>query len=451
MRHYIPFLLLFTVQIFSGCKKLVQIGPPTGQLESSVVFANEGTANSAIAGIYKNLRARFEVQNSSIAILTGLSSDELYNYFPNTDLDQFRNDNLQESNSQLLPIWSTFYNGIYQANDAIEKLPSSAMPTGSKNQFLGEAKFIRGFCYFYLVNLFGDVPLITTTNVNENAIAVRKPISDVYDQIVADLLSAEELLPANYNFSSNQRIRANKAAATALLARVYLYKGEWVNAGIKAGAVISLPSYALAGDLNSTFLANNSEAILQWGHNATDINGEPGSFIFTTQPGILSTNWLLSSFEPGDQRRLKWIKSGIYQSNTYFFPYKYKITTANASEYSVILRLTEQYLIRAEASARQNNIPAAVADINVIRQHAGLAIISSAISQDSCLNTIMQERKVELFAECGHRWFDLKRTNQVGPVLNGIKGANWQATDVLYPIPLTEIQKDPYLVQNPGY
>lgn len=451
MKHYFFLLLLLATQTFLGCKKLVEIGTPRGQLESSVVFANEGTANSAIAAIYKNLRARFVVQNSSIAILTSLSSDDLYNYFPNTDLDQFRNNNLQESNSQLLPIWSTFYNGIYQANDAIEKLPSSAMPAGSKNQFIGEAKFIRGFCYFYLINLFGDVPLITTTDVNRNAVAVRSPISDVYDQIVADLLSAEELLPVNYGFSSNQRIRANKAAATALLARVYLYRGEWANAETKSSAVISLPSYSLSADLNSTFLANNNEAILQWGQNATDINTEPGSFIFTAQPSILSTNWLLNSFGTGDQRSSKWLKSGTYQSNTYFFPYKYKIITATASEYSVILRLAEQFLIRAEARARQNNIPAAVADINAVRQRAGLATISSVVSQDSCLNAVMQERRVELFAECGHRWFDLKRTNRVGPVLSAIKGASWQTTDALYPIPLSEIQKDPYLVQNPGY
>ena len=443
-------LLLFSLCDIYSCNKLVDLDPPVGQLISSEVFNNEPTASAAIAGIYRNLRARFEVQNS-IAILSGLSSDELYNFFTDASLDQFTNNNLQENNSNLLPLWSALYNGIYQTNAAMEGLSISTIAASSKSQFLGEAKFLRAFCYFYLVNYFGDVPLLLTTNVNKNAIADRSNKGEVYVQIVQDLKEAESLLSPTYTFSSNQKIRANRYAATALLARVYLYMENWSQAENEASAVINSGLYTLTGDLNNTFLSNNSEAILQWGHNSTDINSEPSAFIFSAQPNTLCTNSLVAAFENGDQRKSQWIKSGTYLGNTYYYPYKYKIVTGTANEFSVILRLGEQYLITAEAKARQNKIPAAISDINIIRQRAGLPTISLGISQDSCLKVIMKERRTELFAECSHRWFDLKRSGEVGNVLEILKPNNWQGTDALYPIPLADLQSNPNLKQNPGY
>jgi hypothetical protein len=114
------------------------------------------------------------------------------------------------------------------------------------------------------------------------------------------------------------------------------------------------------------------------------------------------------------------------------------------------LRLAEQYLIRGEARAHQNNVQGAQEDLNIIRSRAGLGA-TTANDESSLLAVIETERQVELFAEWGHRWFDLKRTGRADAVLSLEKAPNWQSTDRLYPIPFEEIKINPSLTQNPGY
>ena len=123
---------------------------------------------------------------------------------------------------------------------------------------------------------------------------------------------------------------------------------------------------------------------------------------------------------------------------------------ATPSEYYMVLRLTEQYLIHAEASAEQNKLADAIADINLIRRRAGLPDLPDSLDQAQTLSAIMQERRIELFAEWGHRWLDLKRTGQADAVLGPIK-TTWQTNAQLYPIPLSELQSDSKLTQNAGY
>ncbi|MBC7851372.1 MAG: RagB/SusD family nutrient uptake outer membrane protein, partial [Chitinophagaceae bacterium] len=109
----------------------------------------------------------------------------------------------------------------------------------------------------------------------------------------------------------------------------------------------------------------------------------------------------------------------------------------------------EQYLIRAEARAKLNDLTGAISDLNTIRNRAGLAN-TIAVSQQNILNAIAEERRTELFGEWGHRWFDLKRTGKINEVMNALK-ANWKATDALWPIPIDQLKANPALVQNPGY
>ena len=116
----------------------------------------------------------------------------------------------------------------------------------------------------------------------------------------------------------------------------------------------------------------------------------------------------------------------------------------------MVLRLAEQYLIRAEARAQQNNISGSQSDLNLIRNRAGL-VNTAANDKTALLTAIEHERQVELFTEWGHRWLDLKRTNRADAVLGPIKAPNWQPTDMLYPIPQTQIANDPNVHQNPGY
>jgi hypothetical protein len=176
--------------------------------------------------------------------------------------------------------------------------------------------------------------------------------------------------------------------------------------------------------------------------------------LFHPDPGYYLTTDLLGAFEAGDERRIAWVDSTLYSGNLYYYPFKYKVQQASAStitEYYVLLRLAEQYLIRAEAEAQLNDLTDAINDLNIIRTRAGLPGLSAALNQQQVLAAVMQERRIELFAEWGHRWFDLKRTNQATPTLDTISYKQWTPNAQLYPIPMSEITTDPNLTQNPGY
>jgi hypothetical protein len=163
------------------------------------------------------------------------------------------------------------------------------------------------------------------------------------------------------------------------------------------------------------------------------------------------TSTLANAFEAGDQRKEMWLKANLINGENWYYPFKYKARVSSPiTEYLVVLRLAEVVLIRAEARVQQNNLPGAVDDLNMIRKRAGLGN-TSAGNKEEIIQSIEDERQTELFVEWGHRWFDLKRTNHANAVLGILKAPNWQPSDVWYPIPLQEIQRNPALVQNEGY
>ena len=255
-----------------------------------------------------------------------------------------------------------------------------------------------------------------------------------------------------------ERDQPNKWVATALLARALLYTSDWQGAAMQAGAVIENSSlFSLNANLNEVFLKNSTETIWQLKPNGTTINSNEGNmFILISSPELfLLSDQLLKAFEPGDNRRRDWIDSIVVGGNVYYFPFKYKIKTGNDpfNEYSMVLRLAEQYLIRAEARAQINDLAGAQADVNAIRERAGLDDIYPP-NQIEMLAAVAQERRVELFTEWGHRWLDLKRTDKIDTVMAVItpqKGGHWDSHQQLYPLPQTELINDQQLVQNPGY
>jgi hypothetical protein len=289
----------------------------------------------------------------------------------------------------------------------------------------------------------------------KNTMAERSTTEAIYQQIISDLTDAQNSLSADYSYSGNERIRPNKSAAIALLARVYLYMGNWEQAISSAGVIIGNSAmYNLESDLDNVFLKESNETIWQLQPvNPAQNTNEALSFILTSAPTSIAMNRsLVNAFETGDQRKLQWISSISMGTDTFYYPFKYKIYQSGAppSEYSVMLRLAEQYLIRAEAKAEKNDIAGAQADLNVIRTRAGLNN-SLAVDKNSLLLAIEQERRVELFTELGHRWMDLKRTNRANAILDSVKAPNWKSTSVLYPIPTLQLSNDPDIDQNPGY
>jgi len=464
-KFVISILVLFGVM--TNCRKFVEVAPPKTQLVTTSVFSDNTTANSAVTSIYAQM---FNSSNAYyIPFYTGLSSDELISYSTVPDIISFFNNGLSPLNNRVQNFWSDVYNYIYQTNSIIEGLRGNNIVTPEvKQQLIGEAQFFRALSNFYLTNLFGDIPLVTSTDYHVNALASRSPKSQIYRQIIKDLKDAENLLNINFVGSdgvtlSDERVRPSKWAAKALLARVYLYTENWDSAEVEATQLISNPAFSLSS-LDSVFLANSTEAIWQIQPVSQDINTQEGyQFILLGAPQTGNSNsstlssQLLNSFELGDRRKINWVDSIIIESNIYYFPFKYKIFESSVvSEYEMVLRLAEQYLIRAEARAQQGESNA-VNDLNIIRNRAGLSNYSGPEDKASLLKAVAHERQVEFFAEWGHRWFDLIRTGAADSVLGSpgnicqTKGGQWSPNWKLYPIPQTERTNDSKLSQNNGY
>jgi len=473
-------LLLLVLLTGIACTKLVEVDPPITEITGASVYNSDATASAVLTGIYTNMSSG-SITNAgnfiSLSLFPSLSADEL-SLFSNS------NSNFLAYYTNLLgstglgggsEYWNNFYPVIYTLNSSIQGLnASTGLTPAVKQQLLGEAYFMRGFCYFYLVNLYGDVPLVTGIDYTVNRLLPRAPQSLVWQQITSDLKSAQSLLSPNYLDASlisqaSQRVRPTQGAANALLARAFLYQQKWDSATAASTAVIKNTSLYSLDTLNGVFLANSNEAIWQLqpvnaGQNAQDaiffvlpsVGPDPYS-----HPVYLDT-LLVNAFETGDQRRVNWVDSVIANGITYYYPYKYKALTTQPvnnvypppTEYPTVLRLSEQYLIRAEAEAKNNDLADAATDLNMIRSRAGLPN-TTASTQADLLTAIFHERQMELFAEWGHRWLDLKRTGNITAVMSVVTplkgGGLWSEYKQWYPISINEIQNDPNLVQNSGY
>lgn len=450
--------LLIVLVSLGSCKKFVDIPPPVNELVSEVVFESDASATAAVTGIYyemMNPSLTNQFSESGISLFTGMCADELRYYNINARQNEFVLNQITEANHNSISLnyWDRAYKFIYSANLCIEGLNKSTKVSAAiKTRLAQECKFIRAFCFFHLVNLFGDVPLPLSTTYQANAILPRSPVATVYTQIMSDLKEAQGLAAA---YPTPEKVRPNKWTVTALLARVYLYQQDWVHAEAEATSIIQSGMYVLVNNLADVFLKNSEEAIWQLLPVSPVFNTAEGNLIIpatnTAASTYILTDDLLNAFETGDQRFTNWVATRMYQGNALYYPFKYKIKSSSTLiEYYTVFRLAEQYLIRAEARAQQDNLTGAKEDLDVIRHRADL-LPATADTQETILDAIAQERRVEFFAEWGHRWFDLKRTNRANDVLGALKPATWQATDVLWPIPVEQLRANPRLKQNEGY
>lgn len=475
IRIFIVLLLLSVV----SCRKLVDVKPPVTGVMREEVYSSNTTAIAVLNDLYSKISSGFYPYAgvNSIFVWNGLLADEftLWSGSSSPDAMACFTNSLRNAAPQ---VWPAAYNYIYICNAVIDGVTNStSLNEDVRKQLLGEAKFMRAFVYFNLVNLYGNVPLVLVTDYKTNSLLPRVTEQEIYNQIIEDLNEAKTLLADKFKDvtllnETFERTRPNKWAASALLARVYLYRDEWEKADLEASEVINQSNLFSISDvaLNEVFLANSREAIWQI-QPVTDnpSNSQIGKLMTIPSTGpsdenpVYLSSFLLDSFEVGDLRRQNWVDSVVVLlsegppavTETYHYSSKYKVNdpTAMVTEYTMMLRLAEQYLIRAEARAQQNNISGAQEDINVIRSRAELSDITTTDKID-LLKAIWHERKIELFTESGHRWFDLKRTKQIDIVMPHIasaKAGNWDPNWKYFPIPQGEITKNPNMDQNEGY
>lgn len=464
-KYKIGIIGIISFLLITACEDFVDIETPDHLISSQAVFANDEMAVASITGIYNQLASADFSRGYlySVTVLSGLSSDIFvtasatdtrYGPFQQNEISPIGSDDAAANYN----LWSSAYNIIYMANSALEGATNSnIIAEDTKNLVQGQALFLRAFTYFYLVNLYGDVPLMLTTDYRSNALAARTPALSVWEQIEADLEEALFLLQEVTDYPSGERTYINRYAISALAARVHLYQQNWLKAEELSSEVIDQTSlFEVLDNLDQVFLKNSREAIWQIsplgrGVSAT-YTGEGYMYRGNNASPVKLSEAFVVRLPVGDKRS-SWI--GFNTSNSFYYPQKYKDGNSRNSvtEYSTVLRLAEQYLIRAEARAMQGNLSGAISDLDKIRGRAGLELladINPGIGQETLLNLIMEERKKELFSEWGHRWLDLKRTAKAVGVLSPIKPL-WQDTDVFYPIPGEERTKNPNLTQNEGY
>lgn len=434
-----------------ACSELVTVDVPKNQLTTDKVFGDSVGVKAALLNVYALLeRQQYPTSNQYLSVYADEALSTLY--------EPWNQSAVSSSEIYIRGHWTHLYSMVYQSNALLEKLAASVLAESFVRQVRGEALYLRAYAYFYLVNCWGRVPLILNTDVNTGSKAVQSEPEAVYAQLVADLLEAREYLDGAYRGPG--RVRANRAVATALLARVYLYRGEWALAEEMATELIGSGQYTPLEPLETVFMESSRGSILQL---ATE-NGftEEASQIIpestTSTPSIYFTAAFYQSFEPADRRKTVWIGTNEVPADgdvmVYHYPYKYKNNAPGAAEWEnlVVLRIAEQYLIRAEARAQQDKLVGengALADLNAIRLRAGLPPVEIT-DKMAVLEAIANERRHELFFENADRLFDLRRRGVLDEVMAAAK-PTWVSTAIWLPIPLTETRTNPNLDQNDGY
>ncbi|WP_315815395.1 RagB/SusD family nutrient uptake outer membrane protein [Paraflavitalea speifideaquila] len=379
---------------------------------------------------------------TTFSIYAGLSADELSLHSSVGSLQLlafYRND--LSVNTGGYEFWSIIYSHLFVCNSMIEGLNNNTSISAIvQKQLLSEAKFMRALLYWYLINIYGDVPLIHGTDYKINSGLSRSPKSEVIASIIKDLEEAEQFLSKDYLDRtllkvSSERIRPNKYAASAMLARAYLYNKEYSKAISKSTEIITQDSFYGLTELENVFLKNSKEAIWQLQPVNSNWNTEDARIFILPSTGpnnssnpVFLSPYLVNAFEIGDRRKEIW--TSVYSDITgdYFYPTKYKNATNGlaVTEYLMVLRLAEQYLIRAEARVMQGNIEDGISDVNLLRARArdnipgSLPNLPNSLNKEEALMAIIQERKIELFTEWGHRWLDLKRYDIIDNIMSSV-------------------------------
>lgn len=431
-----------------GCDGRLDVAP-TQTIDETNALATDQDVKVTLTGAYDGLGST-NFYGGAIQYTGELMGDDREVLFGGTfsTLDEIWRKTVTPGNTQTTATWLSGYAAVNRANNVLGAL--SVVNEGDRAQVEGEARFIRGAIYFELVKLWaktwgdGDnnsnpgIPLVTapTRVITDADYLPRASVQAVYAQVIDDLTKAESLLPATR--SSTDATRATKAAAAAMLSRVYLMQGRYAEARDAANRVIQSGARVLESSFSGVFATGgaSNEIIFriavsdQDGSNAMNTFFAPATFQGRGDVRVQTKHTDL--YEAGDLRR------GFFvTASNRLFTRKFLDRFGDVP----VVRLAEMYLTRAEANFRLGTSVGAapLADINTIRTRAGLPALSALT-----LPVILKERHLELAFE-GNQLDDIKRTR-------GSVGAKPFSDNLLVlPIPQREVDTNKNLVQNPGY
>ncbi len=477
---------LFALALLAGCNVLDK--EPLPSISPSNFFKTADDADAAITAVYDGLQG-VGAYAQDLNVVGEMPSDNCTS--TNGDVAPMDNIAWMSTTSQVTNVYREAYIAINRANAVLKYVPALDMVSGRKNAILGEARFLRALSYFNLVKLYGGVPLRLEPTESGAPSALNLPrasAEQVYQQVVTDLTDAEPLV-----LNANPT-RATKGSVNALLARVQLTQRNWVAAQAAANKVITGGAYALTGNYKSLFPADNkSESVFEVQFSG---NSDGGTFnilpdlLLPSPPATYSfpkfnipTPELIQYADTANDLRWKYIgRTNAGRDHGSYVdggrgngndrgPFVYKWPSNpngfNSPDNYYVLRYADVLLMYAEAANEQAGPTAdALAKLNLVRQRAGLTILTTAspqaASKQTLRNEIDRQRRLELAFE-GERWFDLlryARHNQVEAgahavtALDIIAQKRQGARDVkylLFPIPLGELNTNTQIQQNPGY
>lgn len=437
-----------------SCEKMLEVETPSNLLTSSQVFENVQTANAALSGLYSGLWDNSPLAGDQSGRILGLYADELsfFALSSNTGLMEFHQNTVLDSNPVVSSYWTNAYQKIYQANAILEGTEQSATITAAeKLRIKGEALFIRSLLLLYLQQVYGDIPYPVTTNYVINREISKTPSDEVLMMLESDVEESAAALQDAYR--SSERIFVNRKTAQLVLAKIRLLRKNDAGAEMLLKQVIQSPLYAMQNDITKVFDKSSGHILWQLKpRNTGDATKEAVAYYFagSAPTTVALSPDLVSSFSAADKRKQSWIASVTVGANTWYRSVKYKNLSSNTTEYSVVFRLEEAYLLLAEAMANQDKRSEALPYLNAIRLRAGLTALVLPASKEAMLLEIISENRKEFFLETGHRFFDLKRMDKLS-LLQPVK-PNFQPFHRVWPLPQKELLLNPKLApQNPGY
>lgn len=481
------FYLAGVIVMFQSCEDFLDLKPKsngiaiTNTSADSVIYKSAAEAEAALAGTYADFKNEyFELD---YFVNGDAQADDAYAGADNPDNFQIDDYEIIATNRNVSRDWGYLYGTIGKTNRVINNVPKvtdPALTASRKTEIVAEASFIRAFCYFHIVQLWGDAPLQlkdlkalnaeTLPEVYKQVYPAPVPKEEIYAQIIVDL----ETAVAGTRVTADHKGFATKGAANALLAKVYAtqepHDWEKVNDYCQAvmdGGYSLLPEYDQLWD---NAHENSSESIFEINYFGGGVDHNWGTQMFRGldwKKFNIPSNDLVAAFNAeGDAIRKnasiiflnvtgKW-SDNHWPQNNYPFLNKYRQFVSPSDQNYIFIRLADIMLLKAEALNELGDLSGAKALVDQIRARVDLSP-TPANSKDAMRLAIEKERRLELAFE-GHRWFDLKRTGRAITVINAVKdgagaslGYNLTETRLIWPVPQAELDKNVNLSQNPGY
>ncbi len=468
---------LSLVLSLTACDDFLNIDSPT-TLRQDVFFRKQSDFTLAVNGLYNGLRGYY----GQFYLYSDIPSDNSESNGYNNSANEMDLMTWLPSTVHFQNLWLSTYSIIARSNAVIANLQDFQMSADLKNQYLGEAAFIRALMYFNAVQFFGDIPTVTQEVKSEGEAYSypREKVADVYGLIQEDLLLAISLLPTSYEPKDLGRV--TKGASQVLLGKVYVTSRQYEKAAAVLQEVVDSDQYELLADYASVFDVNNrlnKEMVFSVYYLGGEGYGEGSNFSIAFAPfgsgaqitsggnpaGANSgTHDLFLAFDENDLRRNTSI--ALFPSaDSLYYTRKYldKPIASNEGKNSwPVLRYSDALLLLAEALNENGQTNLSLGYLNKVRDRAGLPAFESLFQTENLRNAILQERRLELCFE-GHRWFDLVRTGRMVETMKayqekyknarGYLVANYDVQEHrnLFPIPFRELSLNPGLGQNDGY